>query len=394
MSKIMIIAGGKWQCPITKLAKTKGHYVICSNLYEDSPAFEFADAGVVANVLDKEKNLEIAKKYKPDAILTDQTDIAVTTVAYLAQKLGLKGIGCEIASRFTNKYKMRQITSAAGFVSPQFSLCHTADETKKFLSKAPTCIIKPLDSQSSRGVHVVKNEKDIDENFDDCIQYSNVEKAIVIEEYIDGTEFTVDGLKTENEYIVTAISEKEHYDYNPSIANRLVFSQNNNRYDYGKLRKINTDMVKAMELPFGLTHAEYKYKNGEFYLIEIAARGGGTKISSDIVPLVSGINSNEVYLDILLGNSVEIKKNNHHSHAVLGFFDFKPGKVKKIKGISDAISLPGVVDIGLEIQIGDLLEKAQDDRSRCGYYIIYADSLEELNFREKNLKEKVEVVTE
>ena len=394
MSRIMIIAGGKWQCPITQLAKAKGHYVICSNLYKDSPAFEFADVGIVANVLDKDRNLEIAKRYKPDAILTDQTDIAVPTVAYLAERLDLKGIGCEVASRFTNKFKMRQITSVAGFISPQFRLCHSVDEAKKFLSKVPTCIIKPLDSQSSRGVHVIKSEKDIEDNFDDCIQYSNVERAIVIEEYIDGTEFTVDGVKTENEYIVTAISEKEHYDYNPNIANKLVFSQNNSRYDYDKLREINTDIVKAMGLPFGLTHAEYKYKNGEFYLIEIAARGGGTKISSDIVPLVSGINSNEVYLDILLGNRVEIKKKKHHSHAVLGFFDFKPGMVKEIEGISEAMSLVGVVDISLEIQVGDFLGKAQDDRSRCGYYIIYADSLEELNFREKNLKKKVKVVTE
>ena len=40
-----------------------GHFVICSNLYEDSPAFVYADVCEVANVLDKEKNLEIAKKY-------------------------------------------------------------------------------------------------------------------------------------------------------------------------------------------------------------------------------------------------------------------------------------------------------------------------------------------
>ncbi|RKI83940.1 ATP-grasp domain-containing protein [bacterium 0.1xD8-71] len=393
MAKIMIIAGGMWQCPIVQLVKRKGHYVICTNLYEDSPAFQYADVGIVADVLDKEKNLQIAMEYKPDAVLTEQTDIAVPTVAYIAEQLGIKGIGFEIARRFTNKYETRKYIYDAGFISPEFALCRNIDEAKRFLREVPVSIIKPLDSQSSRGIHVVRSVDDIEKNFEDCIQYSNEEKAIVIEEYIEGTEFTVDGLKTSTEYIVTAISEKEHYAHNPNIANRLLFTQKNDRFDYEKLKKLNEDMVIAMQLPFGLTHAEYKYKNGEFYLIEIAARGGGTKISSDIVPLVSGINSNEIYLDILTGGKGEVVREPYHECAVLGFFDFKPGKVISIKGVDEAKKQLGVHDIGLEIKVGDILGQAQDDRSRCGYYILWGDSVEELNQREKLLKETVEVWT-
>lgn len=394
MARVMVIAGGTWQCPIVKFAKSKGHYVICSNLYEDSPAFKYADIGLVANVLDKEKNLEFAKEYKPDAVLTEQSDIAVTTVAYIADQLGIKGIGLDIANRFTNKYFMREFTSKAGFASPKYKLCYEIGEATEFLKDVPVSIIKPLDSQSSRGIHIVRTAKEIEDNFDDCIQYSNSEKAIVIEEYIDGTEFTVDGLKTTTDYVVTAISEKEHYAYNPSVANKLVFTQGNHRFDYDKLRKVNTDMVKTMGLPFGITHAEYKYKDGEFYLIEIAARGGGTKISSDIVPLVSGINSNEIYLNILLGEDDRISENPHHDCAILGFFDFKPGKVTKITGLEEAAKQPGVHDLSLEIKVGEKLGQAQDDRSRCGYYILYADSVEELKEREKLLKDTVKVETE
>ncbi len=170
MSKVLVVAGGKWQCPIVKLAKEKGNYVICSNLYEDSPAFRYADVGVVANVLDKDKNLELAKKYKPDVVLTDQTDIAVPTVAYLAEELGIKGIGTDIAARFTNKYLMREFTSKAGFASPKFQLCHNIEEAKNFCKDVPECIIKPIDSQSSRGIHIIHSCSDIELFFDDCIQ--------------------------------------------------------------------------------------------------------------------------------------------------------------------------------------------------------------------------------
>lgn len=394
MARVMVVAGGTFQCPIVKTAKEMGHYVICSNLYEDSPAFVHADACEVADVLDMEKNLDIARKHAPDAVITDQSDIAVPTVAHIAEELGLKGIGVDVAERFHNKFMMREYTSPIGFASPHYRRCYTPEEAKDFLNEVPMAIIKPLDSQSSRGVHIIRSLNDVDRTFADCIQYSNSEKAVLMEEYIDGTEFTVDGLKTTNDYVVTAISEKEHFAHNANIASRLLFSQTNERYDYDALREVNTKIVKAMGLPFGLTHAEYKWRDGQFYLIEIAARGGGTMISSDVVPLVSGINSNKVLLQTLLGEDESIIVGPHHNYAVLGFFDLEPGRVLDIQGLDQVGSLPGVRLVNLEVKVGDRLERAQDDRSRCGYYIVYADTPKELAAREKLLKDTVKVTVE
>lgn len=393
MARIMVIAGGLWQCPIVKTAKEMGHYVLCSNLYEDSPAFEYADEYRVANVLDKDMNLKIAQEFKPDAVLTDQTDIAVPTVAYISEKLGLKGIGIETANRFTNKYLMREYASKVGIPIPEYRLCHTVNEAIQFLDHYSIAIIKPIDSQSSRGIHIVRSKRDIEKYYKDCVQYSNAEEAILIEEYIEGTEFTVDGVKTSSEYVITAISEKEHYRYNPNVANRLFFADNNERYDYDRLRKENAEMIAAMGLPFGLTHTEYKCRNGQFYLIETAARGGGTKISSDITRLVSGIDCNKLYLSMLTNGSETIIRNKHYKCAVLGFFDFEYGMVTSIEGVEEALSFKWVHDLKLEINVGDIIGEAKDDRARCGYYILFADSKEELENREGRLKETIRVVT-
>ena len=262
MAKIMVVAGGDWQCPIVKTAKKMGHQVICSNLYENSPAFAYADVGEVANVLDKEKNLEIAKKYMPDAILTDQSDIAVPTVAYVAEQLGRKGIGEDEARLFTNKYAMRDFCKEHGFAYPKYKLCHTVAEAGELLDELHKIIIKPLDSQSSRGVHIIENGEELEQCFPDAMQYSNSEKAVLAEQYIEGREFTVDGIKTEDAYHVTAISKKAHFAYNASIAKELLFSHYDDEYDYDDLREINKRMVEKMGLPFGLTHAEYKYMDG------------------------------------------------------------------------------------------------------------------------------------
>ncbi len=392
MAKIMVVAGGDWQCPIVKTAKKMGHQVICSNLYENSPAFAYADVGEVANVLDKEKNLEIAKKYMPDAILTDQSDIAVPTVAYVAEQLGRKGIGEDEARLFTNKYAMRDFCKDHGFAYPKYKLCHTVAEAGELLDELHKIIIKPLDSQSSRGVHIIENGEELEQCFPDAMQYSNAEKAVLAEQYIEGREFTVDGIKTEDAYHVTAISKKAHFAYNASIAKELLFSHYDDEYDYDDLREINKRMVEKMGLPFGLTHAEYKYMDGKFYLIEIAARGGGTKISSDIVPIMSGVNSNEIYINALLGKREKFSINyEKDKYAILGFFDFAPGKVTAIEGMEEVKKMQGVHEVGLNFKVGDTIGKAEDDRSRVGYYILYADSYQKLRRLESEMKGTLQI---
>ena len=193
--RIMIVAGGDWQVPITKKAKEMGLYVISSNLYEDSPAFAYADAVKIANVLDREANLACAERYKPDAVVTDQSDIAVPTVAYICQRLGLPGIGEDKASLFTNKYKMREFCKKYGFASPDFRLCTELGQAKTFLAEHHRIIIKPIDSQSSRGVFLIETQEDLTRYFGQSMQYSNAQKAVLAEQYVEGTEFTVDGIK-------------------------------------------------------------------------------------------------------------------------------------------------------------------------------------------------------
>ena len=225
------------------------------------------------------------------------------------------------------------------------------------------------------------------------MSFSNTTESVLLEEYIEGTEFTVDGIMTSCGYFTTAISKKKHFDYNPSIAKELLFSYRDEEYDYEKLAKVNKDIVMGMGLPFGLTHAEYKYENGEFYLIEIAARGGGTKISSNIVPIMSGVNTNKILVEELLGNHQEIELREKDTRcAVLGFFDFEPGMVECIEGIEEAKRLDGVDDLYLDVYPGQRIGKATDDRSRVGHYILWANSMEELRELEQRVLDIVKVV--
>jgi len=388
--KIMIIPGGKFQILLVKKAKQMGLFTIVTDADENAPCREYADEFCVASALDYEKNLEIAKRYEVDAILTDQTDTAVKTVAYLNEKLNLHGIGIEKAELFTNKLKMREFCHSHNFPHPKFKICYTVDNIKIFAEEIKyPFIIKPLDNQSSKGVFLIHSLEELLEKFDLCKKYSSVENAILAEEFIDGVEFTVDSIKFPNDHLVLAISKKHQFKQNPMVTQRLLFSFDDKIYNYSKLREQHKNLVQAMNLPFGLTHAEYRNKNDEFYLIEIAARGGGSGLSSIIAPEMSGIDNYEQLINMALGNTNVLENSilkPRVQFMLLEFFDIQCGKIKAIHGFEQIKSLPYVRTAVLNVGVSSMVEPVSNDATRAGYYIMSADTIENLqNQREKLL---------
>ena len=162
---------------------------------------------------------------------------------------------------------------------PDFKLCESIDDAVVMLEKYKKIIIKPIDSQSSRGVYTITSRKQLEEKYKDTIGWSNRRKVFLAEEYVDGAEFTIDGLVINSHHYPLCISVKEMYPENPNISMMQSYSYTSDKYDYDLLRKANRELIEAMGLPMGLTHCEYKFYKGKFYLIEAGARGGGSNLS-------------------------------------------------------------------------------------------------------------------
>ncbi|MBR5420285.1 MAG: ATP-grasp domain-containing protein [Lachnospiraceae bacterium] len=397
MARIMVIAGGDWQIELIKKAKKMGHYVICSNLYEDSPAFPYADACEVADVLDKEKNLEIAKKYMPDAVISDQSDIAVPTVAYLNEKLGLRGIGTALADLFTDKSAQRAFAAEHGLAIPEFRLCEKPEDAYPLLEKFGRIVIKPIDSQSSRGVYTIDNKEQLSEKVPESIGWSNRKKVFLAEEYIDGDEFTVDGLVVNGHHYPLCISVKEMYPQNPNISRTQSYSYHSQKHDYDLLRATNKALIELSGLPMGLTHSEYRAHKGKYYLVEAGARGGGSNLSGKIVPFMSGIDNYEYLIREALGEPVDEEKvkNNAFSeerYVVMRFFDLGEGVVERVEGLDFLKAHPMLIDWQLNVKPGDVLKQPAYGRLRPGHFIIGGDGKDKVEQEAARILEKVKVI--
>lgn len=404
MKRIMVIAGGTWQVPLIKKIKNLGYEVVNSNLYTNSVGFESADFYGVMDVRDKVKNLKLAQKYNVDAVLTDQSDIAIPTVAYVAEKIGCPGIGEGMAELFTNKFKMREFCKKNNFKYPEYRLCKTVDEAIDFMNTLKgKIIIKPLDSQSSRGIFTIETDEDMKQKFPIAQSFSNSCDCVLAERYIAGTEFTIDGIVINGKHHSLAISQKSHFSFNKNIASKLFFSYYNENFDYEILRQLDNKIIEKTGIGFALTHSEYKYENGEYYLIEMAARGGGTKISSDIVPYMSGIDNYKLLIEAALGElstkdslDFSLKENLRNRCALLEFLDVesKGKKITSIEGVDEIKAIPELLEFQLEFKVGDIVEQAQDDRTRAGFFIICAESAEKIYEIEDRIKNTLVITFE
>src|SRR5205085_4126467 len=85
---------------------------------------------------------------------------------------------------------------------------------------------------------------------------------ILVEEFVDGTEVTVEGISIAGECYVLAISEKTHYDDNPCVARRLAYPPRFDREVTTRIAEIAKKVVTSLGLQDGISHGEYRVRDG------------------------------------------------------------------------------------------------------------------------------------
>ena len=395
---ILVLPGTKWQVELVKKIKENGHNVVVVNPAVDSPCFEYADNHLCSDIFNRNAVISFAKENGVDAILSDECDIAMNLIAELGEKLKVPALSPEMASLFTDKFKMREFSRKISLDYPKYKICESVKEAIEFQKElGKPIIIKPTDSNASHGVFKCEDEKEIISHFEETISFSRINKKVLAEQYINGTEFTIDGIKTPCGHFTLAISEKKHFKHNPNISNELFFTHYSSQFNYEELKRVNDLFVNSSDLNWGFTHAEYKFENGKFYLIEIAARGGGNMISSCITQHMSGFDTYQYLIDCSLGKIKDINFSIPQSHknkaAVLKFFETPKGGgiVKEIKGIDFLDRHPDIKYYQFNFSEGDEIEDALNDSARIGYFIACCNDHKSLELLMKEVNEKIKI---
>lgn len=369
---IYVIGGGSNQLSLVHEAKCLGHRVVVSDINENPPCRGEADYFEQVDTVDRTASLAVAKKYKVDGVITDQTDAAVPTVALIAEELGLPGIGFETALRFTNKELMRRTMSGDSLVNiPESQYYENGHDAIEFANKSERhpqyWIVKPVNSQGSKGVNRLTGLDDM-AKIQDAITESRG-KGILLEEFIEGDEYSVEAFVKGGVVHNLAVTKKFHYPQNECIDFRNTYLGDIPRTTESALFAANQATILRLGLRNGSTHGEYKVRGNAIYLMEIAARGGGGNISGKIIPFLTDFNPSTALIHTCLGEDFDVAFSNYQDrYAVMRFFDFARGTLKSIA--YDKERSKTLLHFELAVTSGSVIRPIHNSRDRPGYFIV------------------------
>lgn len=372
----MVLGASSLQIPIIRMAQTMGYKVVVVSISGNYPGFDIAEKSYQVDVRDQEQILRIAKKEGISAVVTDQTDIPVQTVAYVAKMMGLPGIDPDCARYFTNKFEMRKKCKAAGVPVPNYALASSVSEAFHGADQIGfPLIVKPVDSQGSRGVKKVVHKDLLETAFLEALNHSSCGN-VLLEENFEGQEVVIQGFCAHGRFHNLVVGDRKYFDLpDLFIPSQTLFPSILSQKHIRNLKEINEILVQTLNPDFGITHSEYLIDDdsGEIRLVETAIRGGGVYIASDLVPLACGININRILLEHALGISTDHIDLQSISNRASGYicFSLPEGKVNKIIGRNELENIPGIHNFFLEdIEIGSEIEAIKDKTMRFGPILI------------------------
>ena len=302
--KLAIIGASYLQQPLVEKAREMGLETICFAWEDGAVCKDICDKFYPISIVDKEAILKVCQDERIDAVTTIASDVAVLTVNYVAEQMGLVGNPDKYSQIATNKYLMRQCFMDNNVPSPKF--CLTEGEVPDTVNTFHyPVIVKPTDRSGSRGVEKVDSKDELQAAIQRACNESFQKKA-VIEEFVEGREISVESISFKGKHYILQITDKvtteapffveiEHHQ--PSSLPQSIQS---------RVKEIVLNALNALHVLYGASHAELKItKEGDIKVIEIGARMGGDFIGSNLVKLSTGYDFLEGVIGVALGEFEE-----------------------------------------------------------------------------------------
>ncbi len=378
MKKLLVLAAGLLQMPVIKKAQEMGYYVIAADDDPNAPGMALADKAIVpGGLMNEEKMVAMAKEEHVDGVIHPCSEVAMNVMGRINDELHLYGISKEIAIRATNKHLMREGFEKYGAPSPKSILTKDEEDAWSiFCNEFDTnAILKPSRNSGSRGI--AKVEKGIAKEVFVSLYRRALDESrdhqVLIEQFIEGPEFSVEIIVWQGEPHVLAVTDKK-----TTEAPYFVELGHNQPSVYPeevqlKLKDGAVAGCKALGLTNCAAHCELKIQNGEAYLMEIGARMGGDFISTELTHLSSGIDMVAATIDVVLGVEPNLKPTEEKHGVAIRYFTPKPGKVSYIEN-TESLNRPDVYDADIYVKPGDEVREVKSSLDRSGHVIVTAST--------------------
>jgi len=275
--KTVLIPGASFpQIDAIEYCKRKGYRVAGCSYTAGDPGEHVLDVFKQVDIKDVEGMTRWAQECDASFIYTVGSDLAMPSVMAASEKLGLPHFLSSAAAQTCHaKHAMRQCLGNGFKGNVPFGVYDNLEEALTY--KDFPGMMKPVDSQGQRGCFRVDCSEDIKENFAVSLDYS-IEGKVIIEQFIEGEEISVNGYMCGGQLVFAAISDRYAFDEYPGgiIKEHRLPSERATGQTAEEVR----DIVESSAQKLGILDGPCYYQimigtDSHPYIIEVAPRLDG-----------------------------------------------------------------------------------------------------------------------
>jgi len=345
---------GIWQKKSILIAQNLGYKVIAIDSDPSAEGLLVSDDSILLTELDclslvsalRSKDLQIV------AALSIASDVGVIPCSRIREGFQLTGMYPQEAELFTYKHLQRERWLTEGIPGPKWLKVARGDDYSSILRSLEfPLIVKPSDSSGSRGVTKVEDLESLNSALDEAFSFSRLGIAIA-EEFMTGTEFTVEVFCSNFECHIIMITQKVKVPGTDDTIARELFNPTLESELELKISETVKSAFNSLNYRNGPGHAEIILKeDGKVGMVEVAARGGGFLIFDEMIPRSSGIDISRLTIESELGKNIKVPRRKDNK-SILRFIESR-------KGVVRSISTPLEVDLPNELLIRPLVNVGQ-----------------------------------
>lgn len=363
---VLVFGVGSLQKSIIARAKKMGYFVVGIDPLENAYVREDCDAFEVIGGKDFEGTCAVVEKYNVKGIVTTSTDKPLVMMARVAEKYKMPFFSVETAIWSTDKYLMKQRFLKGGIPCAHGKTISIVDDVDDLHFPL---IIKPRDNSGSRGVKLCRNKTELLDSMREALDESRMDNVLV-EEYIEGKEYSIEALHYNGKSEVIQFTEKEttEFPYNVELGHIQPADISDSNKE--KIRQLIERIGKIFNFENCASHTELKINERGIFIIETSPRLGGDFINSYLTPLSTGINMEDSLLQIAMGDEVKMQERNDKCSAIK-FFNFPAGR--EVHSGAEKLHFLDSEDIikwKFRLKMGDIVEPITSSLNRHGYIIL------------------------
>lgn len=339
MKKAIVLGGTHDHIGLIEILHEKGFYTILIDHLENPPAAAYADEHIRESTLDVEVVLDIAKNKKPEIVIAACIDQALLTMAHVCEKLGLPcHINAKTALELTNKIYMKQKFAENEIPTSNFFVLDKKDSPILPNEIRFPLVIKPADSNGSKGITKINTPGDIEKAVEFALLHSR-SKQVILEEFVDGEEFSVD--VAVKDFIPTVLmvtkNIKMRQSENTFTIIQSLFPATQEAELLDEIHQIAKKITKTYKIKNSPLLIQMIYHAGKLSVIEFSARiGGGSK--HHFIKKITQFDLLEWFVNLFFSEPTNIKIKDNRISGCLHYFYAKNGLIKEFLNFDVAVA--------------------------------------------------------